>query len=257
MIMTELDIYDISPSKDQPRKNFDEETIDNLAKSIDKHGIIQPIVVRKKESYYEIIAGERRWRAAKSIGLKKIPAIIKEIDDLEVAQIALVENIQREDLNSIEEALAFKSLVEKHSLTQEEIGELVGKSRSYVANVIRLLNLDEFVKCLIIENKLTSGHGRTILGLNKDNEQLTLANIIIEKNLSVRETESLVKKLNKNTKEKTKQKESDPIIKEIEETLRESLGTKVQITNGKKKGKIEIEYYSDEELERIIDLIKK
>ena len=255
--MIELDIYDVSPSKDQPRKTFDEETIDNLAKSIEKHGIIQPIVVRKKESYYEIIAGERRWRAAKVLGLKKIPVIIKEIDDLEVAQIALVENIQREDLNSIDEAKAFKSLIEKHRLTQEGIAELVGKSRSYVANVIRLLNLDESVKHLIIENELTSGHGRTILGLNKDNEQITLANMVIEKNLSVRDTELLVKKLNKNTKEKTTLKHSDPIIKEIEDNLRESLGTKVQITKGKKKGKIEIEYYSDEELERIIDLINK
>lgn len=255
--MTELDIYEISPSKDQPRKNFDEGTIDNLARSIEKHGIIQPIVVIKKELYYEIVAGERRWRAAKSIGLKKIPAIIKEIDDLEVAQIALVENIQREDLNSIEEALAFKSLIEKYSLTQENIAELVGKSRSYVANIIRLLNLDECVKNLIIENKLTSGHGRTILGLNKDNEQIVLANMIIENNLSVRQTESLVKKLNKSIQEKTKQKDLDPIIKELEDNLRESLGTKVQITNGKKKGKIEIEYYSDEELERIIDLINK
>ena len=253
--MIELDIYDISPSKDQPRSNFNEQAIDNLAKSIKKHGIIQPIVVRKNELYYEIIAGERRWRAAKLIGLKKIPAIIKEIDDLEVAQIALVENIQREDLNAIEEAEAFKSLIEKYNLTQEDIAHLVGKSRSYVANIIRLLNLDESVKSLIIENELTSGHGRTILGLNKDNEQIVLANMIIEKNLSVRDTESLVKKLNKKTKEKIKH--SDPIIKEIEDNLRESLGTKVQIINGKKKGKIEIEYYSDEELERIIDLINK
>ena len=255
--MIEVDIYDISPDKNQPRKDFDEEAINNLAKSIEKHGIIQPIILRKKNSYYEIIAGERRWRAAKVVGLKKIPAIIKEITDLEVAQIALVENIQRENLNSIEEALAFKSLVENHSLTQENIAEIVGKSRSYVANIIRLLNLEEFVKGLIIENKLTSGHGRTILGLNKDNEQIALATMIIEKNLSVRQTEALVKKLNKNTQEYKKQTRSDLIIKEIEETLRESLGTKVHITNGKKKGKIEIEYYSDEELERIIDLINK
>lgn len=256
--MKNIDIHEISPNKSQPREYFDQEQIENLAKSIKKHGIIQPIVVRKKEFYFEIISGERRWRAAKSIGLKEIPAIVKDINDCEVAQIALVENIQRENLNSIEEAKAFKALIEEYSLTQEKVAELLGKSRSYIANVIRLLNLDQKVRDLIIQNKLTSGHGRTILGLNKDNDQVALAEFILERNLSVRETEKLVKKLNKeSSKTKVKEKKDNYAIKEIEESLRTSLGTKVEIKAGKKKGKIEIEYYSEEELERIINLINR
>ncbi len=253
----ELSIYDISPNKDQPRKNFNQETIENLAKSIEKHGIIQPIVVREKEFYYEIIAGERRWRAAKEAGLKIIPSVVKETNDREVAELALVENIQREDLNAIEEAHAFKSLIDEYSLTQEQIAEILGKSRSYIANITRLLNLDEKVQDLITENKLTSGHGRTILGLNKDKEQIALANTIIERKLSVRETEALVKNLNKDVEEKPKEKKTDSATKEIEEVLRENLGTKVEIKRGRKKGKIEIEYYSEEELERIINIINK
>lgn len=252
----ELSIYDISPNKDQPRKYFDEEAIENLAESIKKHGMIQPITVRKKESYYEIIAGERRWRAAKKLGLKKVSVMVKETSDLEVAELALVENIQREDLNVIEQAYAFKKLLDEYNLTQEQISEIVGKSRSYIANITRLLNLDKKVQALIAENKLTSGHGRTILGLNKDKEQIVLAETIIEKNLSVRETETLVKKLNKNTEEKPKEN-LDPITKEIEEVLRGNLGTRVRIKRGRKKGKIEIEYYSEEELERIINLINR
>ena len=255
--ITELSIHEISPNKDQPRKSFDQQTIEGLAKSIEEYGIIQPIIVRKKEFYYEIIAGERRWRAAKYIGLSKIPAIIKVIDDFEVSQIALVENIQRENLNPIEEAVAFKDILDEYGLTQEKIAQLLGKSRSYVANTIRLLNLDERVKNLIVENKLTSGHGRTILGLNKYNEQIILADIVLEKNLSVRETESLVKKLNKNIKEKSIDPKSDFMLKSVEENLMSNLGTKVQIIRGKRKGKIEIEYYSQEELQRIVDLINR
>ena len=254
--LLDLSIYDISPNIDQPRKNFDGEAIDSLAKSIKEHGIIQPIVVRKKEFYYEIIAGERRWRAAKEAGLTKVPVIVRNTSDRRVAELALVENIQREDLNAIEEALSFKSLMDEYGLKQEEIAQIIGKSRSYVANITRLLKLDEKVQDLITENKLTSGHGRTILGLNKDNQQIVLAEQIIEKKLSVRETESLVKKFNENTQENPKEKKTDYVTKEIEETLRESLGTKVQIKSGKKKGRIEIEYYSEEELERIINLIK-
>lgn len=253
----ELNIYDVSPNKDQPRKHFDKEAIRSLAESIEKHGIIQPIVVRKKELYYEIIAGERRWRAAKESGLKEIPAIVKKTSDRKVAELALVENIQRENLNAIEQANAFKRLLDQYKLTQEEISDIVGKSRSYIANITRLLNLDEKVQALITENKLTSGHGRTILGLNKDKEQITLAETVIEKKLSVRETEALVKKLNEDVGEKLKEKSLDSVTKEIEEILRDKLGTKVQIKRAKKKGKIEIEYYSEEELERIINLINR
>lgn len=252
----ELSVHEISPNKDQPRKTFDKGSIEDLARSIKEHGIIQPIVVRKKEFYYEIVAGERRWRAAKSIGLKVIPAIIKTIDDFEVSQIALIENIQRENLNPIEEAIAFKKILDEHRLTQEKIAELLGKSRSYVANIIRLLNLDQKVKDLILDNKLTGGHGRTLLGLKRHEDQIKLADLILEKNLSVRQTESLVKKFNTDLKHKPVEK-TDTMIKSVEESLMSSLGTKVQITKGKKKGKIEIEYYDDEELQRIIDLIKR
>ncbi len=256
MQITELDIYEISPSTDQPRKTFDESSIESLSNSIKEHGIIQPIVVRKVEFGYEIIAGERRWRASKQAGLRKMPAIIKNLPRKEIEQIALVENIQRESLNSIEEANAFKSLIDKHELTQEKIGELLGKSRSYVANTIRLLNLEEELIALIIENKLTSGHGRTILGLRNIRDQIILAKEIIDRNLSVRETEKLVKIYNGNQDKSTKKIEQDPIIREIEENLRDILGTKVNISRSRKKGKIEIEYYSDEELERIISKIR-
>lgn len=255
MQVVELNIYDVSPSIDQPRKTFDEVAIESLSKSIEEYGIIQPIVVKPVEMGYEIIAGERRWRASKLAGLKKIPAIIKDLGKQEIEQIALIENIQRENLNSMEEAQAFKSLMDKYSLTQEKIGEIIGKSRSYIANTIRLLNLDESVRNLIIENKLTSGHGRTILGLTKIKNQIVVANLIIERSLSVRETEKLVKDYNRNIDKKVGKKK-DPIISEIEEILRDSLGTKVQIKKGARKGKIEIEYYSDEELERIIEKIK-
>lgn len=253
--IVELSIYDVSPGLDQPRKEFNEKSIENLSESISEYGVIQPIVVRKVEMGYEIIAGERRWRASKLAGLKKIPAIVKELEASEIAQIALIENIQRENLNAMEEAWAFKSLIDKYSLTQDKIATILGKSRPYVANTIRLLNLDERVRDLIMENKLTSGHGRTILGLNKVENQIVVANLIIEKSLSVRETERLVKDYNKNIDKKVKKK-NDPMISEIEETLREHLGTKVQIKRGVRKGKIEIEYYSDEELERIIEKIK-
>lgn len=253
----DLSVHEISPNQDQPRKTFDKGSIENLARSIQEHGIIQPIIVRKKEFYYEIIAGERRWRAAKSIGIKSVPVIIKTINDLEASQIALVENIQRENLNAIEEAIAIKSILDEYELTQEKIAKLLGKSRSYIANMTRLLKLDQRVKDLIVENKLSSGHGRTILGLNKYEDQSIVANIILEKNLSVRETELLVKKINKNIKEKNTNKKSDHIINSVEESLMSNLGTKVQITKGKNKGKIEIEYYGEEELQRIIDLINR
>lgn len=256
MEVKEIDIYEISPSIDQPRKTFDELSIESLSRSIKEHGIIQPIVVRPVEFGYEIIAGERRWRASRQAGLKKIPAIIKVLKLKDIEQVALIENIQRENLNPMEEANAFKSLMDNHNLSQEEIGHILGKSRSHVSNTIRLLNLEKDVKELIIQNKLTSGHGRTILGLKDIKDQTTLANLIVDKSLSVRETERLVKDYNNKIDKVTKNAEKDPIISEIEESLRNSLGTKVQIKKGVRKGKIEIEYYSDEELERIIEKIK-
>ncbi len=248
-----LSIFDLSPNENQPRKHFDQELIQSLSESIKKYGILQPILVRKVEDSYEIIAGERRWRAAKSLGLRYVPVIVKEIGDLELAQVALVENIQRENLNSIEEAKAFKSLIEEHKLTQEEIASVIGKSRSHIANTVRLLNLDEQVKTLIIENKLTSGHGRTILGLNNFEQQIEVAMVIIESSLSVRETENLVRRYNNVVLKKVEVQ--DLLLKSLEDRLRDNLGTKVSIIKGKKKGKIEIEYYSEQELERIIELI--
>lgn len=248
-----LSIFDLSPNENQPRKHFDQELIQSLSESIKKYGILQPILVRKVEDSYEIIAGERRWRAAKSLGLRHVPVIVKEIGDLELAQVALVENIQRENLNSIEEAKAFKSLIEEHKLTQEEIASVIGKSRSHIANTVRLLNLDEQVKTLIIENKLTSGHGRTILGLNNFEQQIEVAMVIIESSLSVRETENLVRRYNNVVLKKVEVQ--DLLLKSLEDRLRDNLGTKVSIIKGKKKGKIEIEYYSEQELERIIELI--
>lgn len=250
-----LSIFDLSPNENQPRKHFDMDLIEKLSQSIQKHGILQPILVRRVEDSYEIIAGERRWRAAKALGLKSVPVIVKEMGQLELAQVALVENIQRENLNAIEEARAFKSLIEEHNLTQEEIAGVIGKSRSHIANTVRLLNLNRQVMELIVKNKLSSGHGRTILGLNNFSEQIEVAEIVMNNSLSVRETESLVRRYN--NKIRKKEKVDNIFLKSLEERLRDNLGTKVKIIAGKKKGKIEIEYYSEEELERIIELLDK
>ncbi|WP_202707888.1 ParB/RepB/Spo0J family partition protein [Sporosalibacterium faouarense] len=253
----EIDITFIEPNKEQPRREFNSVKLNELAESIKIHGVIQPIIVRKKEEGYELIAGERRWRASKQAGLKRIPCIIREIEQLDSTKIALIENIQRENLNPIEEALAYKSLVEKHELTQEKISEIVGKSRSYITNLLRLLNLDKRVIGLIMKGEITSGHGRTLLAVENKEVQYKLAKSIIEKSLSVRETEKLVKNLSENKKNKNKKDNSvdDPIISGIEESLRKTLGTKVKIVKGRKKSKIEIEYYSEEDLDRILDVL--
>ncbi len=252
-----IDISLIEPNKDQPRKEFNKDKLSELSKSIKAHGIIQPIIVTRKDSGYELVAGERRWRAAKEAGLKDIPCIIRKVDRLESTEIALIENIQRENLNAVEEALAFKSLIDKYRLTQEGVADVVGKSRSYVTNIIRLLNLDDRVIELISDGRLSSGHGRTLLGIEKGDDQVKLANMIVEKNLSVRDIEKLVKEHGKKDVKKKKTKENKDLLTiEIEETLRKVLGTKVVISKGRKKNKIEIEYYSDEDLERILDVLK-
>ena len=209
-----LNINEISPNKEQPRKKFDEESIKELSNSISLYGVIQPIIVRQKNGLYEIIAGERRWRASRIAGLKKIPAIVKDIEELEATQIALVENIQRENLNPIEEALSFKALIDRYNLTQEKIGQVLGKSRPYIANTIRLLNLNEKVIYLISEGKISSGHGRAILGLKDDSKQIKLSNLIISKNLSVRETENLVREMNIDKKIVKKQRKEDGGLQE-------------------------------------------
>jgi len=248
-----LKISKVEPNKNQPRTDFKEDKIEELAESIKEHGVIQPIIVTKKGEFYQIIAGERRWRAAKKAGLKEIPAIIREDDDRTNKQISLIENIQRQDLNPIEEAIAIKSIMEEQNLTQEEVAKVLGKSRSSIANTVRLINLDEKVKEMVIDGKLTFGHCKILLGVDKE-KQYQLACEIIEKNESVSE-------LNKKTKEKaTKSKKTNNkmnvIYKDIEEQFKNYFGTKVSMMAGKNKGKIVIEYFSNEELERIIELIK-
>lgn len=259
----EVDIDKIEPNKNQPRKRFEENALEELAESIKEHGVIQPIILKKINSGYEIIAGERRWRASKIAGIKKIPAVIKNIDDLKAFETALVENLQREGLNPMEEAKSYKRLIEEFSLSQEEAAKKVGKSRSVVANVMRLLNLDERVQVFVSENKLSNGHGRALLGISDNNVQFETAEKIIEEELSVRETENLVKKITENNNKEKKEKNQKNEIKfntdnykYIENDLKSIFGTKVKLSNNKNKGKIEIEYYSDEDLDRLISMIK-
>ncbi len=251
-----IDINKIKPNKNQPRKYFDKDKIKTLEQSIKEHGVVQPIVIRNTKNGYEIVAGERRWRAAKNLDLKEIPCVIKDLNDEKLLEISLIENLQREDLNDIEEALAYKRLIEDFNLTQDRIGKIVGKSRSYIANTLRLLNLGEQVKELIIDGTISGGHGRALLRIEDLKLQKEIALKIIDENLSVRETEKLVARLIKKTIEKRKKDYKDSNLIYLEESLKEILGTKVNIVKGKKKGRIEIEYYSDEDLDRIIELLK-
>lgn len=248
-----IDINLISPNKNQPRKNMDKEALKELADSIKVHGLIQPIIIRKVGSKHELIAGERRWRACKMAGLKEIPCIIKDIDDKVSAKYALIENIQREDLNPIEEAVAYKKLMEDYDLTQEEVAKEVGKSRSYIANTVRLLNLHEKIIEYISKGQLTAGHGKALLSIKDKEKQLLAAEEIIKNNLNVRQAEDIT---NKKTKKKEKDSKKEPYVVEVEENLMRILGTKVNLVQGKKKGKIEIEYYGNEDLERIIEILR-
>lgn len=252
--VTEIDINEIMPNEKQPRKKFDEENIKGLAESIKEHGIIQPILVRKEGEYYKIVAGERRWRAARIAGLKKVPVIQKEMTDREMMEISLIENLQREDLNPIEEALAYKKLIEDFNLTQEQIAERVGKSRPVIANSLRLLNLDKRVIDFIIQEKLSEGHGRILASIENKETQFEISKKIIEDELNVRQTEKIIKNIKEKSNKKLDKPKKDTYIKEIEEKLMYHLGTKVNISDKKKKGIIEIEYYSKEDLERILDL---
>ena len=251
-IIRNINIELISPNQKQPRRDFDQQSLIDLSDSIKTHGLIQPIVVRQIEDKYEIIAGERRWRASKLALLKEIPCIIKEVDSEGSAKLALIENIQRENLNSIEEALAYKELMADYSLTQEDISKIIGKSRSYVANTLRLLNLDEKIIDLISNGKLTSGHGKALLSIKDKEEQLKVAEKIINTGMNVRDVESVVKEKKALPRIEKNSKEKESYIIDVEETLIRALGTKVTITKGDKKGKIEIEYYGEDDLERII-----
>ncbi len=247
----------IEPNREQPRKKFDEEALQELSDSIKQYGIIQPLVVKKNADYYEIIAGERRWRAAKMAGLKEVPVIIKEYTDQEIVEISLIENIQRENLNPIEEAIAYKRLLDEFHLKQEEVAKRVAKSRTTVTNSLRLLKLDEKVQQMVIEEKLTSGHVRALLAIEDKNAQYNIAKKVYDEKLNVRDTEKLVKLVLSPKAPKVKKKLThEEIYHDMEERMKEIFGSKVSIQRkSEHKGKIEIEYYSDEELERILDVM--
>ena len=257
--VVELDINQVEPNKNQPRKNFDQDALNELADSIKQYGVIQPIVVQKIDDYYEIIAGERRWRAAKIAKLKKIPVVIKNFSEQEIVEIALIENIQREDLNPIEEAEAYKRLIDEYNLKQEEMAERLSKSRTSITNSMRLLKLSSKVQKLVISGELSSGHARALIPVEDTKKQYTLALEIIKNKLSVRETEKLVKALLEPKKiVKKAVPENDFVYRDIEGKIKDIVGTKVKINNKPGgKGKIEIEYYSTEDLERLIDLFEK
>lgn len=253
-----LKITDIEPNREQPRKKFDEDALLELADSIKQFGVIQPLIVQKRDNYYEIIAGERRWRAAKIVGVKEIPVIIKDYSDQEIMEISLIENIQREDLNPIEEAYAYKRLLEEYHLKQDEVAEKVSKSRTAVTNSIRLLKLDKRVQQMVIDDMISTGHARSLITLEDGDLQYTIATRIFDEKLSVRETEKLMKNLQKEKKEPVKEEKVNSFIyKDIEEKIKAILGTKVTVDHkANNKGKISIEYYSNEELERILFLLE-
>ena len=254
-----LKINDVEPNKNQPRRTFNEDSLIELSESIKQHGIVQPLVVAKQKDYYEIIAGERRWRAAKIAGLKEVPVIIKDYSPQEIMEVALIENIQREDLNPIEEAKAYKNLIDEYNLKQDQVAEKVSKSRTAVTNALRLLKLDDRVQEMLINENISSGHARALLGLDDAEKQYNIATHIFDEKLSVRETEKLVKQINRPEQPPKPKKElkNDFVYRDIEEKLKEKIGTKVKINRKTEdKGKIEIEYYSPEELEKILAYFK-
>lgn len=246
----------IRANEKQPRKNFDEGKIEQLSESIKEHGIVQPIVLKKENDTYVIIAGERRWRASKAAGLKEIPAVIMDLTDKEVLEISLIENIQREDLNPIEEAFAFRRLIDEFSLTQEELSKRVGKSRTAVTNCLRLLNLDTRVQDYLIDGIITEGHGRALLAVADKELQLNLAKTIIDESLNVRDIEKLIKNSEKINEKPSKVKKENIYYLDIKDKLQGYFGTRVSLSSKKNKGKIEIEYYSEDDLQRILDILK-
>ena len=257
-----MDITKVEPNREQPRQKFDEDALLELAESIKQFGVLQPLLVQEKDDYYEIIAGERRWRAAKLAGVKKIPVIIKKLTAQEIMEISLIENIQREDLNPIEEAMAYKRLLTEFNLKQDEVAERVSKSRTAVTTALRLLKLNDKVQQMVIDEMLTTGHARALLGIDDQEKQYVLAQKIFDEKLSVRDTEKLVKSIQNEKKNRTNvRKEIDPkleaIYHDLEEQMKGILGTKVSINHkDEEKGKVEIEYYSQDELDRIIDLLR-
>lgn len=250
-----IDINKITPNRKQPRKTFEEESLEELAESIKLHGVIQPIIVKSIKNGYEIIAGERRWRASRIAGLKEMPCIIRSFSDKDNLLIALIENLQRENLNSMDESSAYFYMIENFGLTQEEVSKNVGKSRPYVANAVRLQKLAEPIKKMLIENKLSAGHGRALLAVEDSQKQLLIANKIIEGQLSVRQTEDLVKSLSADMQKKKSNEKRSSIFDTIEADITESLGAKVKIKEKNNKGTIQLSFYSRDELERLIELL--
>lgn len=257
-----VNINKVEPNKEQPRKNFDEDALLELSESIKQFGVLQPLLVVDRKDYYEIIAGERRWRAAKMAGLKKVPVIIKDLTEQEIVEISLIENIQRENLNPIEEAIAYKRLLNEFNLKQDEVAERVSKSRTAVTNSMRLLKLCDKVQQMVIDDMISTGHARALLGITDEEKQYTLAQKIFDEKISVRDTEKLVKKMQKQKNAPAKEvnpekKKLDAVYQEAEEKMKTILGTKVIINQkDSMKGKIEIEYYSPDELTRIYELIE-
>ena len=251
-------ISQVEPNKEQPRKYFDEDALIELSESIKQYGVLQPLLVQKKDNYYEIIAGERRWRAAKLAGVKEIPVVIKDYSDQEVMEIALIENIQREDLNPIEEAQAYQRLIKDYRLKQDEVAEKVSKSRAAITNSLRLLKLDKRVQEMVMEGKLSNGHARTIISIEDGDKQYAIAQKIFDEKLSVREVEKLMREQDKKGKQPKELPENDFVYRDLEEKLSKSLGTQVTIKNkSNNKGKIESQYYSQSELERILEFLPK
>ena len=256
----EVKITEVMPNKNQPRKTFDEEKLEALAESVKEHGIIQPIIVKRSGQFYTIIAGERRWRAAKLAGLKKIPVLVRDYEEVQVREIALIENLQREDLNPIEEALGYRSLMDEYNFTQEQISERLGKSRSAIANSVRLLTLDDYTVAKLTAGEITEGHARCALSVPAGVVREFFVNRIIEEGLNVRQAENLAKDLAKTPGKKPEKQRNSAYKIELERVaqgLEQFLGTKVKLSGNSKKGKIEIEYYGNDDLERLLDIIKR
>lgn len=253
-----LPINEIEPNPNQPRNQFDEDSLQELADSIEQYGVLQPLLVKKKDGYYEIIAGERRWRAAKMAGVEEVPVIVRDFDENEIVEIALIENIQREDLSPIEEAMAYQRLMKEYHLKQDQIAEKVSKSRAAITNSLRLLKLDPRVQNMLEEEMISTGHARALLAIHDGDMQYEIAVKVFDEKLNVRDIEKMVKELNRPKKEKKKEEtEYQFLYKDLEESMKQILGSKISIKNKKNnKGKIEIEYYSRDELERIVDMIK-
>lgn len=252
-----VDINDIKPNSNQPRKTFDEEKLQELAASIEAHGLIQPVVLRKMKKGYEIVAGERRWRAARMTGAKEIPCIVRDLTDEENMLLAIIENMQREDLNPIEEAEGLSQMIDTYGLTQEQVSKSVGKSRPYIANSLRLLRLPASIRIYVSEGRLSAGHARALAGMSDEEKQKALAEKAVKEELSVRQMEKLVQAAKENrTGARTRRTVKNANVRRVEEDLKEIFGTKVNLSHKGKKGKIEIEFYSKEELERLIELLK-